>query len=52
VLDAGFFHTCAINELNELRCWGNNNAGQLGQGNINTLGDNEAIVDIPPVSIF
>ncbi|MFO7564966.1 MAG: hypothetical protein R6X02_20140 [Enhygromyxa sp.] len=52
VLDAGFFHTCAINEFNELRCWGNNDAGQLGQGNTNTLGDNEAIADIPPVSLF
>lgn len=52
VLDAGFFHTCAINEFNELRCWGNNDAGQLGQGNTNTLGDNEALTDVPPVSIF
>ncbi|KIG12810.1 Molybdopterin oxidoreductase, iron-sulfur binding subunit [Enhygromyxa salina] len=52
VLDAGFFHTCVVNELNELRCWGNNDAGQLGQGNTNTLGDNEALTDIPPVSLF
>ena len=52
MLDAGFFHTCAIDEFNELRCWGNNDAGQLGQGHTNSLGDNEMLTDIPPISVF
>jgi cysteine-rich repeat protein len=52
VLDAGFFHTCAINEFNELRCWGNNDAGQLGQGHTNSLGDDELLTEIPPISLF
>ncbi|WP_181198108.1 RCC1 domain-containing protein [Enhygromyxa salina] len=51
-MDAGFFHTCAVNEFNELRCWGNNDTGQLGQGHTKTLGDNEDLLDIEPISLF
>ena len=32
-------HTCSISDERELYCWGWNNAGQLGQGNTNTIGD-------------
>jgi alpha-tubulin suppressor-like RCC1 family protein len=36
---AGFQHTCAILDSGELRCWGDNNYGQLGQGTIADYGD-------------
>jgi hypothetical protein len=30
LISAGAFHTCAVNQINELFCWGNNDQGQLG----------------------
>ena len=39
---AGANHTCAVIEGNRLRCWGLNNVGQLGYGNLDNIGDNEA----------
>lgn len=51
-IDAGFFHTCARTESNEVRCWGSNDAGQLGLGHTDKVGDDEFPVDEPPVSIF
>ena len=31
-LNAGHYHACGINSLNQLLCWGQNNTGQLGIG--------------------
>lgn len=34
-------HTCAVNNNDELRCWGPNDFGQLGYGNTDLIGDDE-----------
>ena len=32
-------HTCAVLDTGQLRCWGSNGYGQLGQGNTDAIGD-------------
>ena len=39
MVSAGNNHTCAILDDDSLKCWGYNAYGQLGDGNINSLGD-------------
>lgn len=39
-ITGGFGHTCAITGTGQVRCWGYNSDGQLGQGNTATVGDN------------
>ncbi len=38
---AGSRHTCAKTVKDEVRCWGASNSGQLGYGNLESIGDNE-----------
>ncbi|MSP26299.1 MAG: hypothetical protein EXR75_14315 [Myxococcales bacterium] len=38
-LAAGRAHTCAVLNDNSIKCWGSNNYGQLGLGDVNTRGD-------------
>jgi alpha-tubulin suppressor-like RCC1 family protein len=40
-ITAGDDFTCALLDDGSIRCWGQNTTGQLGQGNTNTIGDNE-----------
>ena len=40
-ISVGAYFACAILVGGAIRCWGNNNAGQLGIGNTNNIGDNE-----------
>jgi alpha-tubulin suppressor-like RCC1 family protein len=42
-LAVGGHHTCALLEGGAVRCWGRNDAGQLGYGHTRSLGDDEAI---------
>ena len=38
-ITAGVNHSCALLANGQVKCWGNNGSGELGQGNINILGD-------------
>ena len=40
-ITAGEFHTCALLDTGNVRCWGNNSRVQLGYGHANNIGDDE-----------
>jgi alpha-tubulin suppressor-like RCC1 family protein len=44
---AGAFHACAILDNGLLRCWGDNEVGQLGQGNTDQVGDHPGTLTVP-----
>jgi hypothetical protein len=46
-VSAGSDHTCAILDTGQLRCWGGNSYGQLGQGNTGAIGDNPGESTVP-----
>lgn len=48
---AGARHTCARLEGGVLRCWGNNDLGQLGYGHTTTIGDDETPAEHPPLDL-
>ena len=50
-LAAGDEHTCALLSDGSVRCWGKNDAGQLGHGNRDTIGDDELPSSVGPVSV-
>ena len=40
---AGKYHNCAILDNSSIKCWGSNNAGQLGLGDSNNRGDLDSL---------
>ncbi|MGE0326711.1 MAG: RCC1 domain-containing protein [Polyangiaceae bacterium] len=44
-------HVCAVGSQGSLKCWGQNASGQLGQGNTDTLGDDELPSSAPVVDV-
>ena len=40
-IDAGDYHTCALLDNGNVKCWGWNQHGQLGIGNMTTIGESE-----------
>ena len=45
-IELGLYHTCAVDNLSVLRCWGHNNNGQLGDGS-NTNRNTPTPVSLP-----
>ena len=43
-------HTCAALVNGDVKCWGNNNFGQLGYGNTNVIGDDEVPASLSSLS--
>ncbi len=50
-LSVGTHHSCAYLTDETVRCWGYNNAGQLGQGNNENIGDDEFPFAVNTLSI-
>jgi len=51
-VEAGGDHTCVILDRRRLKCWGYGGNGELGQGMLDNLGDDEVLADIPDVPLF
>ncbi len=50
-VDAGMDHTCVIINNGSVRCWGEGDAGRLGYGNTDDIGDNENPADAGAVDL-
>ena len=50
-ITTGFAHSCALLDDGSVRCWGNNQAGQLGRGNTANRGDGPNEMGLPAVDL-
>jgi hypothetical protein len=48
-ISAGHYHTCALLDTGAVRCWGYGTSGQLGYGNMDSIGDDETPGSVGPV---
>jgi cysteine-rich repeat protein len=48
-LSLGYWHSCALLDTGNVRCWGYNNNGQLGIGNTSSIGDQPG--EMPPADL-
>lgn len=48
---AGDQHSCALFHDGRLRCWGSNNYGKLGYGNLEAIGDDETPASVGDVDV-
>lgn len=50
-LAVGYTHSCALLTTGEVRCWGDNQFGQLGLGHVRDIGDDELPSTSPVVAL-
>lgn len=50
-LTAAVDRTCALLSDGSVKCWGDNGFGQLGYGNLTTIGDDELPSSVGPISL-
>ncbi len=50
-ISVGSGHTCALLDNGAVRCWGFGGSGQLGYGNVETIGDNEAPANVGDINV-
>jgi alpha-tubulin suppressor-like RCC1 family protein len=50
-VSAGAYATCALLEGGRVRCWGHGENGELGLGNVEDIGDDEAPGSVPFVNV-
>ena len=50
-LAAGDFGACALLDTGNVRCWGSGEQGQLGYGNVETIGDDETPASAGDVNV-
>ncbi len=51
-LTAGWFHTCVITDLGDVRCWGRGAAGRLGYGSTISIGISQTAADVGAINLM